>query len=88
LILAGADGSRVRELGRELALSAPKARGVAVWGPAPAFYQVLRGRTRERLLVQAEKNVDVQSYVRAWLADVKIPGSVRLTIDIDPISFF
>jgi primosomal protein N' (replication factor Y) len=33
-------------------------------GTAPAFYQVLRGRTRERLLVQAEKNVDVQAYVR------------------------
>jgi primosomal protein N' (replication factor Y) len=38
--------------------------------------------------VQAEKNVDVQSYVRTWLAAVKIPSSLRLTIDIDPISFF
>ena len=62
LILAGADAIRVRETGRELALTAPKAGGVAVWGPAPAFYQVLRGRTRERLLVQAEKNVDIQAY--------------------------
>ncbi|HYK80971.1 MAG TPA: primosomal protein N' [Micropepsaceae bacterium] len=88
LILAGTDAFRVRETGRELALTAPKARGVAVWGPAPAFYQVLRGRTRERLLVQAERNVDIQSYLRAWLAPVKIPSSVRLTVDIDPISFF
>ena len=88
LILAGADAERVRETGRELALKAPKARGIAVWGPAPAFYQMLRGRTRERLLVRAEKNVDIQGYVRAWLAEVKIPASVRLTIDIDPISFF
>ena len=54
----------------------------------PPFYQVLRGRTRERLLVQAEKNVDIQAYVRSWLAPVKIPSSVRLTVDIDPISFF
>ena len=88
LILSGTDAERVRALGRELALLAPKARGVAVWGPAPAFYQVLRGRTRERLLVQAEKNVDVQSYLRTWLKEAKIPSSVRLTIDIDPISFF
>jgi primosomal protein N' (replication factor Y) (superfamily II helicase) len=88
LILTSADAAAVCETGRELALAAPKARGVAVWGPAPAFYQVLRGRTRERLLVQAEKNVDVQSYVRTWLAGVKIPSPVRLTIDIDPISFF
>ena len=88
LILAGADAIRVRETGRELALTAPKAGGVAVWGPAPAFYQVLRGRTRERLLVQAEKNVDIQAYLRSWLAPVKVPSSVRLTVDIDPISFF
>jgi primosomal protein N' (replication factor Y) len=88
LILTSEDGDAVRQTGRALALAAPQARGIAVWGPAPAFYQVLRGRTRERLLVQAEKNVDVQTYVRAWLAAVKIPSSVRLTIDIDPISFF
>ena len=88
LILSGTDAERVHAMGRELALLAPKARGVAVWGPAPAFYQVLRGRTRERLLVQAEKNVDVQAYLRTWLSEVKIPSSVRLTVDIDPISFF
>jgi primosomal protein N' (replication factor Y) len=88
LILAGADANAVRETGRALALAAPKARGVAVWGPAPAFYQVLRGRTRERLLVQAEKNVDIQSYLRAWLSEVKFPSAIRLTVDIDPISFF
>jgi len=88
LILAGENGERVREAGRELARHAPRARGVAVFGPAPAFYQVLRGRTRERLLVQAEKTIDVQGYLRAWLALVKIPSGVRLTVDIDPISFF
>jgi primosomal protein N' (replication factor Y) len=88
LILAGADSSRVRETGRALALAAPKARGVTVWGPAPAFYQVLRGKTRERLLVQAEKTIDIQSYLRAWLALVKIPSGIRLTVDIDPMSFF
>ena len=88
LIVAGADAVRVREIGRELAVTAPKARGITVWGPAPAFYQVLRGRTRERLLVQAEKNVGIQNYIRAWLADVKIPSGIRLIVDIDPISFF
>ena len=88
LILAGTDGDAVRVLGRELARAAPNAHGVKVWGPTPAFYQILRGRTRERLLVQAEKSVDVQAYLRAWLERVKVPGAVRLTIDIDPVSFF
>jgi primosomal protein N' (replication factor Y) len=88
LIVSGADASAVRETGQALAVAAPKARGVNVWGPAPAFYQMLRGLMRERLLVQAEKNVDIQAYIRAWLPNVKIPASVRLSIDIDPISFF
>jgi primosomal protein N' (replication factor Y) len=32
--------------------------------------------------------VDVQAYLRAWLALVKVPGAVRVTVDIDPVSFF
>jgi primosomal protein N' (replication factor Y) len=88
IILSGTEGDLVREIGRTLSKAAPSARGVKVWGPTPAFYHLLRGQTRERLLVQAEKSVDVQSYMRAWLASVKIPNAVRVTVDIDPVSFF
>lgn len=88
LILAGADGELVRATGRKLAAAAPKANGLAVWGPAPAFYQMLRGRTRERLLVHAEKSIDMQGYLRAWLKEVEIPRAVRLAIDVDPVSFY
>ncbi|MGY9106500.1 MAG: helicase-related protein, partial [Alphaproteobacteria bacterium] len=55
LVLSGRDGDKVRGTARHLAASAPKVKGVRVWGPAPAFYQMLRGRTRERLLVQSER---------------------------------
>jgi primosomal protein N' (replication factor Y) len=78
----------VREAGRTLSKVAPSARGVKVWGPTPAFYHLLRGQTRERLLVQADKTVDVQGYIRAWLAAVKLSNAVRITVDIDPVSFF
>ena len=88
IILSGRDGEAVRDAGRALARTAPNAIGVKVWGPTPAFYQLLRGQTRERLLVQAERNVDIQSYLRAWLARLKLPNSVRLTVDVDPVSFF
>ncbi|HTW33917.1 MAG TPA: primosomal protein N' [Rhizomicrobium sp.] len=88
LILSGHDGDAVRESGRALARAAPAARGVTVWGPTPAFYQLLRGRTRERLLVQADRAVDMQAYLRTWLERVKLPNSVRLTVDVDPMSFF
>ena len=88
IILSGADGDTVRDIGRQLSKAASPARGVKVWGPTPAFYHLLRGQTRERLLVQAERSVDVQGYLRAWLGLVKIPGAVRLTVDVDPVSFF
>jgi len=88
LILSGADGEAVRQCGKLCAKAAPQAHGVKVWGPTPAFYQVLRGRTRERLLVQAERHVDLQAYLRTWLARVQCPNAVRLTVDVDPVSFF
>jgi primosomal protein N' (replication factor Y) len=88
IILAGADGDAVRDTGRRLAQAAPAARGVKVWGPTPAFYHLLRGQTRERLLVQADRNVDMQAYLATWMSAVKPPSSVRLTVDVDPVSFF
>jgi primosomal protein N' (replication factor Y) len=88
LILSGHDGDAVREAGRLLAKAVPLARGIKVWGPTPAFYALLRGQTRERLLVQAEKSVDVQAYLRSWLGAVTLPKSVRVVVDVDPVSFF
>jgi len=88
IILSGYDGDLVRDTGRALSKAVPNAKGVKVWGPTPAFYALLRGQTRERLLVQAERSVDVQAFLRSWLAGVKVPGAVRLTVDVDPVSFF
>jgi primosomal protein N' (replication factor Y) len=61
--------------------------GVTVLGPAPAPLAVLRGRHRRRLLVQAERNVNVQAVLREWLGKVRMAGSTRLQVDIDPYSF-
>jgi primosomal protein N' (replication factor Y) len=88
IIVSGHDGEAVRDVARQLARAAPTANAVKVWGPTPAFYALLRGQTRERLLVQAARGVDVQAYMRAWLARLKVPGAVRVTVDVDPVSFF
>jgi primosomal protein N' (replication factor Y) (superfamily II helicase) len=88
IVVSGADGEQVREIARLLGKAAPPAKDIRVWGPTPAFYSLLRGQTRERLLVQAAKGVDMQAYLRAWLGNVKIPAAVRAAVDVDPISFF
>ena len=88
LVVSGYDGEAVREIARQLGKCAPNARDVKVWGPTPAFYALLRGQTRERLLVQAAKSVDVQAYLKSWLGGIKVPASVRVAVDVDPVSFF
>ncbi|MEO7053492.1 MAG: primosomal protein N' [Rhizomicrobium sp.] len=88
IVVSGYDGEQVREIARQLGKAAPSVKDIKVWGPTPAFYSLLRGQTRERLLVQATKGVDMQGYLRAWLAQLKIPTAVRATVDVDPISFF
>jgi primosomal protein N' (replication factor Y) len=88
LVVSGYDGEAVRAIARALGKAAPAARDVKVWGPTPAFYALLRGQTRERLLVQAAKGVDVQAFLKAWLGTVKVPNAVRVTVDVDPVSFF
>jgi primosomal protein N' (replication factor Y) len=88
LVISGYDGEAVRDIARQLGRTAPNAKDIKVWGPTPAFYSLLRGQTRERLLVQAGKGVDVQAYLKTWLALVKSPASVRVAVDVDPVSFF
>ena len=87
-MISGHDGDAVRDIARQLGKAAPNARDVKVWGPTPAFYALLRGQTRERLLVQAGRGVDVQAFLKAWLATVKVPAAVRVAVDVDPVSFF
>jgi len=58
-----------------------------VFGPAPAPLALLRGRHRRRLLLHADRSVRVSTVVRAWIGAVRLPGTVRLQVDIDPFSF-
>ncbi|MBE0554923.1 MAG: primosomal protein N', partial [Rhodobacteraceae bacterium] len=57
-------------------------------GPAPAPVARARGRHRVRLLVKAAKTAPVQAAVAEWVAQLKLPANLRLTVDIDPQSFY
>ena len=87
LILAGRDANRVKAEAQRLARAAPENGGALVLGPAPAPLALLRGRYRERLLVKAEPQLDLPSYLRRWLGGHKLPGAVQLQVDVDPYSF-
>ncbi|MBB5744675.1 primosomal protein N' [Brevundimonas variabilis] len=87
LILSGEDAAAVERLAQALAQNIPNAERLEVYGPADAPLGLIRGRRRKRLLVRADRDVDIQAFLRAWLSRVKVPGSVRLSVDVDPYSF-
>jgi primosomal protein N' (replication factor Y) len=87
IIVSGPDAQLVDGIARALAKAAPSEAGVRVLGPAPAPLSLLRGRHRQRLLLKAGRSTRVQGIVADWLARVKVPGSVRVQVDIDPYGF-
>ena len=87
LIISGPDDESVDLAAGAFARSAPHMPGIEVLGPAPAPLAVLRGRHRRRFLVKAQRSVNLQAVLHAWLAPVKLPGSIRLQVDVDPYSF-
>src|SRR6516162_5892406 len=87
LIVSAADTETSDFTARALSRVAPQLPGVTVLGPAPAPLAVLRGRHRRRFLVKTARQVQLQTVLREWLARVRIAGSVRIQVDIDPYSF-
>jgi primosomal protein N' (replication factor Y) len=87
LILSGTNENAVLKAGHDLAKAAPSLPGVDIFGPAPAFMALLRGRHRHRFLIKGPRNQRLQPVVRTWLDAVKVPSSVRIQVDVDPYSF-
>ncbi len=87
VVISGPDEASANRMAHEMAEAAPSADGVDVWGPAPAPLTVIRGQHRRRFLVRADRGVDLSAFMAAWRARVKVTGSVRVQIDVDPYSF-
>ena len=90
VILSDPDPQVVFDVGADLARHTGPldALGAQVLGPAPAPISRIRGRHRVRLLVKAAKGVALQPALSAWVGQLKPPNSLRLSIDIDPQSFY
>jgi primosomal protein N' (replication factor Y) (superfamily II helicase) len=71
----------------DYAAKAPNSEGIEIWGPAEPPRAMIRGWHRRRILVRADKEIDISAYLRAWSIRVKTPPSVRVSIDVEPYSF-
>ncbi|MBY0612973.1 MAG: primosomal protein N' [Beijerinckiaceae bacterium] len=72
------------------ALSAPDGpfSDIMTLGPAEAPIAVIRGLHRFRLLLKAPRSADLQGFIRSMLAAAGPGrGSVRVGVDMDPMSF-
>ncbi len=88
LIVSARHKETAESAARMIAQRAPAASRIEVLGPAEAPISIIRGRYRWRLLLKAPRELDIQAYLRAWLAEIpEIKGDLRLTVDIDPYSF-
>ncbi|WP_417474307.1 primosomal protein N' [Leisingera sp.] len=90
IILSGSDLAAVFDLGNAMARNDGPLRqiGAQLFGPAPAPIARVRGRHRVRLLVKAAKGAPLQEAIARWTAPLRLKGDLRLSIDIDPQSFF
>lgn len=87
IIVSGRDEAQVVETAKALGQSAPQGEKIQTFGPAPAPFARLRGKFRYRLLVRADKGVDLPKTLKGWISGVKHPSTVRIQADIDPQSF-
>lgn len=91
IILSHPDLGIVDSYAREMARRAESLRqiGAEVFGPAPAPIARVRGRHRIRMLIKAPRQAPLQGAIAEWLARApKPPTNLRLSVDIDPQSFF
>jgi len=87
LIVSGPDPVAVDNVCAAIARRAPQQEGVTVLGPSVAPMALLRGRHRRRFLLKAKRDIAVQPLLHTWLAQIGLPNSVRLQVDVDPYSF-
>ena len=90
IVVSGPDLSVVFDVAGYMARNAAglHAIGAEIFGPAPAPIARVRGRHRVRILVKAAKGVAIQGALARWRGNLKLPTNVRVSIDIDPQSFF
>ncbi len=90
IVLSGPEVGPVFDIGSAMARNDAPLRqiGAQVFGPAPAPIARIRGRHRVRLLVKAPKGAPIQDAIARWIAPLRLKGDIRLTVDIDPQSFY
>jgi len=90
VILSATDPQVAFRAGQDLARNAMPLTKLSaqVFGPAAAPIARVRGRHRVRMLVKAGKGVALQAAMAQWVGQLRPDKDLRVSVDIDPQSFF
>ncbi len=64
----------------------PISEKIELFGPAPAALQRLKNRHHFLVNLKAEKKVNLQKLISDVLKNLDIPKSIRVRVDVDPVS--
>ena len=89
LIISGRKVEEVSAYALKLKKHMPSSAAVQCLGPVQAPMRYLKGQHRWRFLIKASSVYERQSFLKQFLKEVSpFPNSLKVTIDIDPYSFF
>lgn len=86
IILSSKDENTAYTYGKQLVSVAPTGN-IKILGPAKCLVAKLAGKYRYRMLVIADKKLNLQQYLQFWLSQIARPHLCAVRIDIDPQNF-
>ena len=87
LIISAKNKDTCHKTASDIVKKIPLYNDIEILGPVAAPIYLLRGRYRERILIKSGKKIKLQTLIKKWIEQVKIPSSVNIKIDIDPYNF-
>ena len=86
IIITGKNSEKTLQMAKSFVANAPKS-DAKIMGPAEAMMLKLSGRYRYKILVLANRDFNIQKYLKQWKEHFKIPSSYQVKFDIDPYNF-
>ncbi len=87
LILTSSNEDKLETESNKLKKYLEKTLQAKVLGPVEAQVYRIKRKYRQRILIRSKKTIKIQKTLRETLNQYKIPSEIKLTVDVDPISF-
>ena len=68
--------------------SMPRIENITVLGPVPAIISRVKNQYRYRILLIAQRNQNIQLYIKQAMSSLDSKISDNIKIDIDPYNFY